>query len=255
MIKKILTTILFLLIVTPQVFAVGLPPEYTNERFSAKKPKPAFLKSNRINLFYQKKEYRGLLDKYKNFSVGVMEVKDERMSKFYRKKDNFFQTKLIPTLQVLIKEELEQSNMFKEVKMVYEPLEGEMTPGKMNRIQQNYNVDMIMLVNLTDFQVIRGMSEMHAKMLIQGEKNVISPATLDGMDMKFKVGGIFQLVFLPLNYVVWSDTVAREFLEFAPKGKLKSKEHMEPILQGLLSSVMTDMLYLISEDGKLIKTR
>lgn len=252
MIKKILLILLVLLIATPQVLAAS-SFEAKNDTRSGKKPKPAFWKNNKIDLFYQKKQYRGLSGKYKDFSVGIVEVKDERMTRFYHKKDKFFQTKLMPTLQLLIKEELEHCGMFKEVKLVYEPFDGEMTPQKMEKIRNDYAVDMIMLVNLTDFQVIRGISDLHSKMMLDGNY-IVLPYTLKGMDLNFRVGGIFQLVFLPLNYVVWSDTVEREYLQYAPKGALKSKE-MEPIVQNLLSQVMTDMLYLISEDGKVIKTK
>ncbi|MDD3149497.1 MAG: hypothetical protein PHV68_01585 [Candidatus Gastranaerophilales bacterium] len=242
MIKKILAIIMVLFILAPPAFAGP-----------AKKPKPSFWKSNRMNLFYQKKEYRGLTDKYKNFSIGVVEVKDERMSKFYRHKDKFFQTNLLPTLQLLIKEELEISGMFKNVELIYEPYNSENIKEMTAKIAQKYDVDMIIFANLTDFQVIRGISDMFAKELVKNNSPV-SPATLNGMDLKFKIGGIFQLVFLPMNYVIWSDSLEREYLVFTPEGTLKSKE-MEYIVQNLLSQVMTDMLYLISEDGKIIKSK
>lgn len=252
MIKRLIIIFLLFVIATPQVFANDL--KRVNENISARKPKPCFWRRNKINLFYQKKHYKGLSDKYKNFSIGVMEVKDERMSKFYHRKDKFFQTKLLPTLQLLMQEELKHSGMFKDAKIIYEPFIGEMTPGKMDRIKERYNVDMVLLVNLTDFQMIRGMSKLHSKMMLEGN-NVIPPDSLDGMDLNFRMGGIFQAVFLPAHHVVWSDTLERQYLKFAPKGKLKSKEEMEPIVQNLLGQVMTDMLYLMSEDGKRIQTR
>ncbi len=232
--KKLLVSILAMFILTAPCFAFG----------------PKKQKAYKLDMTYDTKVNTSFIEHQKYpFKVGVAYINDNRITPFYHNKDNFFTKDTLTALREVIIRELEASGIFGQVMEL--PVRVEHPVEKMAnlKIVRDYDADLLLLVDLNYFNLIRGMSkdEMRIMMREKTSKNLSK-----GMEMKVKLDAIFQLIYLKKNYVLWADAVSRSNMAFAEKGALKKGELAELVHKTVYES-MSDMLKLMYYNGRELK--
>lgn len=139
--------------------------------FGSKKQRPAIFKKNKVNMMYDKKINTSFI-KHKKYpyKLGIAIINDNRLTPFYHKCDNYFTEDIMSGLRKTITRELKGSNIFNKVKEIPIKLEHPIKKRTCLETVRDYDVDMIFLIDLSTFNLIRGMTEDEINKL-KGVKN------------------------------------------------------------------------------------
>lgn len=199
---------------------------------AADKPSP-FRLSKRPSLRYIAPCRARRVQKYAA-AVGVTTVRDRRLMPFYGDRDGFFREDIPAGLSDMLCAHLRASGVFADVKRIPEPPPDKLTEQDVFRLKVDYGVDMILICDITHFNLLR---EKMARRITDCFK-----ITLD-------VGLFCQLVYLDDGTVIWAEQVRRQSKSLAPAGA-PAPAHLANLTANAWRAALSDMHVLLLKTGK-----
>ncbi|MFH1411421.1 MAG: hypothetical protein ABIG55_02115 [Candidatus Omnitrophota bacterium] len=198
-------------------------------------------KKQRASLRYQPRSE--LMQKKYPLTVGVMDVSDKRATSFFLAKegatDEFFQETIADGISEAFYLEMKKSGLFEKVVKIDETRPEELTAGSLSGLREQYNVDMLVVADLSKFNMVR------EKM---GGLQYNSYITRVDIEL------IAQLIYLKAGVVVWADVVDRISEKHSETGALRPGEVGE-LTTSTMGDLFSDMKVLIAETGKVMKVK
>ena len=202
-----------------------------------KYPEP--LKEKRPSLMYPPGPQLLASPKYP-LKVGVMTAGDKRSVRFWHDADSFFAEEATKGVSEAMGRDLDRSGIFNEVVRIDEQPPAMLTAEVLQRLKDQYGVEMVLIPYLTEFCMPR-------------EKSGNS-LYLNTYIVKVRFGMTAQLVYLDNGIVVWADTVNRMQEDLADEGVL-APEKMGELARGVIKDGVQDMKTLLIQTGKAMKVR
>lgn len=172
--------------------------------------------------------------------VGVMTAGDKRSVRFWHDADNFFAEEIPKGISEALGRDLNHSGIFSEVVRIDELPPAMLTAEVLQRLKEQYGVEMVLVPYLTEFCMPR-------------EKSGNS-LYLNTYIVKVRFGMTAQLIYLDKGIVVWADTVSRMQEDLTNEGVL-TPEKMGELARGVIKDGVQDMKTLLIQTGKAMKVR
>ena len=189
-------------------------------------------------LGYQPKIQRGLYVKYP-VKLGVLYVRDQRKLLFYDEEDDYFDKRIDRSVSNMIFSEMKGSGLFKKVILIKETPPNILSKKFLSDIRNNYKVDMILVTDLTKFNMLREKS---------GD-NVI-----DTFKISVDVAFVSQLIYLRNGLIIWANSVERTRKDLAKDGALEAQPLGE-LSCSVMRAAVADIKVLIQKTGLVIKKK
>ena len=165
-------------------------------------------KKHSDSLMYDSSSAIKMKQKYSQ-TLGILPVQDKRTRKFFvpakrqkhlqlaglRSSDDFFVESIPKAVEAMLFLELANSGLFGDMMKIPETVSHQLSPEEIERIRVKYNVDLILAVDLTRFNMVR-------------EKT--GPIQYNSYIIKVDVGMVAQLLESNRGLTVWADQVHRE---------------------------------------------
>jgi len=201
--------------------------------------------SKRPSMLYQPGSYERMKMKYP-LKVGILKLNDKRVFPFYTS-DGFFREKDISGLEQLTYLELKRSGLFEKVISINETAPFEITDDFLQKMNQKYNVDMIFVFDVTNFNLFRTKqgSSMTASSFVDNNKEYAQGA----FTMELLSSMVGQLIYYDGGYVVWSGEVKRANKIPVSTGDLTSKQ-LSLLAKNALKPMFDELKKHIATTGK-----
>lgn len=206
------------------------------------KPKPAE-KELRPSLMVRPNIRMMQTPKYK-LKLGVLTMRDQRLSNFYGESDNFFREKVVEGLSQSVYLALKRSYIFEQTKRINIDMPDKMTRSSLRKIAKDNNVDVLFVGDIVIFNLLR-------KSLIDGDALELkmggqSDADVAANDFQLSVNYqiIGQLIIANNGAILWAEKVKRKKTVLGKDGTL-SVNRLGMISQEVVKDTMVDMATLI----------
>ncbi len=221
---------------------------FSNTAYAIKTPAPAIfnkpsLESDSVN------DYSQISYKKYPLKLGIAPIRDVRVMPFYHSKDDFFKENITDALQKNLLNEIRASGIFDEVKLIDANDVFPFNKDKNLALQEKYNIDAILLIDLNNFNMIRGMTEDEMKNI---SSTVNYREITSGMEITVELDILAQLVYLKSNYLIWTDEIDKKNVEFASKGAL-NKQQTGEIARSTIQQGIEEVIKLLLLNGKEMK--
>ncbi len=168
--------------------------------------------------------------------VGVLALRDRRGFKFYNGSDAFFAEPTLPALNDALYLGLKGGRVFSHIVKIPVAPNDRLTRNELKSLAQKYNVDYILLSDLTIFTLLR-------------EKMVTKKKGID-FTVKVRFGLFSQLIDPKTGAVLWAEPVVREMGQLNTKKKVKAAAYGYSAVGALKAGLvdLSDSIYAIGKE-------
>jgi PBP1b-binding outer membrane lipoprotein LpoB len=207
------------------------------------KPKPAD-KDQRPSLMVRTQIKPMSAPKY-NLKLGVVTMRDQRLSNFYGESDNFFRENVISGLSQSAYLLLKKSNLFTETKRIVVNMADTLTRAELKSLAEKNSVDVLFVGDIVTFNLLRK-SMMKADGLELKMSGGQSEADVLFNDFQLSVNYklIGQLIYAKDGSILWAEKIQRNKSVFAEDGTIEVAK-LGDITQQVIRDTMADMYTLI----------
>jgi curli biogenesis system outer membrane secretion channel CsgG len=214
------------------------------------RPKPAD-EDQRPSLMVRA-DIRPLNQSKDDLRLGVLTLRDQRLSNFYGESDDFFRETVTSGLSQSAYLALKRSQLFSSTKRIVANLPDKLTRKHLKKIAKENGVDVLFIGDIVTFNLLRkSMMEadgLEMKMGGQAEAAVLSSDFQLSIDYQL----IAQLIYAKDGSILWAEKVSRKKTVFADDGAI-AVAALGKINQQVIRETMVDMFSLMNSTALRIK--
>jgi hypothetical protein len=184
--------------------------------------------------------------------LGVLTLRDQRLSNFYGESDDFFRESITTGLSQSAYLTLKRSNLFASTKQITTKLSDKLTRKLLKQIAKDNDVDVLFIGDIVTFNLLRKSlieaDGLEMRMGGQSEAAVLSSDFQLSTDYQL----IAQLIYAKDGSILWAEKVSRKKSVFADDGSIAVAE-LGKISQQVIKETMVDMYSLMNSTALRIK--
>jgi len=223
------------------VFISGCAPD--KPRPAEKELRPSLMVRPNIRMMQQ--------PKYK-LKLGVVTMRDQRLSNFYGTSDNFFRESVLQGLSQSVYLALKRSYIFEQTKRINIDMPDKMTRAFIREIALKNDVDVIFVGDIVQFNLLRKSlmdgDALEVKMGGQSDAEVVS----NDFQLSVNYQMIGQMILANNGAILWAENIKHKKTLLGEDGTL-SVNRLGIISQEVIKDTMKDMVKLIKSTAVGVK--
>ncbi|MFC1680014.1 hypothetical protein ACFL2T_07380 [Elusimicrobiota bacterium] len=171
--------------------------------------------------------------------VGVADLRDRRVWKFFGGKDKFFREPIIEGVSNALYNDLKASGLFSGAKRISADLPRKLTGPERLKLHTKHGVDMLLVTDLTKFNMRRIKAGVYLH---------------DSFNILVDIAWVARLIHLDSGTVVWAGQIDRSGKESGASGVLNPGQ-LGRLTRDTMRKMGADMKMLIQRTGKRMASR